>query len=922
MYAQRRFRLVVMVFALTASCTGDSPPAAILGFSDEPVGANCPAGGTRIDAGQDDDGDGVLDPSEVDNTAYVCDGGDGEDGLDGRDGADGQDGTDGVDGTDGTDGHDVLIKLTDEAPGPNCGVGGTRVDTGLDLDDDGVLDDNEITSTAYICDGDDGDPPVAGFRLLSKVTGAGGPIAEIVAASADGRTLAYTSSVFHTVGFVDLTDPAAPVGLGTVDVGGTVGHPDGEPTSVAITPDGRYALVTVKDTFAPVANADPGALVFIDVATRTIAGTIAIGVGPDSIHLTPDGTRAVIAIEDEENPDGNAVAQARPGSIQIVTINATTPSQSTVATIALTPTGGNMPTDPQPELVDITPDGRTAVVTLQENNLIAVIDLTTATVTRYIDAGNSIHAFADLASDGRHGLTATGFVGQLQPDGICLFAGGSYFLTANEGDTPNNAFGAGIYGGGRGFSIFSVAGQRVYDSGDALERFALRAGAYPEARSGNRGIEIEGCTTGTFGGAEYGFLLAERGSVVIVVDLSQPAQPVMTQVLGAPMRPEGAVTIPQRGLVVLGGEGNRTGGGIWIYEAVSDASDAMLAPNVYDARTDATPFNSLGALAYDASSGLLLATPDTAYLDQRVWSFWIDHSSHRMQLVSERILRDASGAPLSGYDPEGLAVNPEGGLIVASEGIAANGGSASCVGSVASNRLLFFDANGRLDPAYGTGGIVDLPCGAQPNAVNWSTMTSNGFEGVTVVDTAPASAGGLVVYVAFQKALTNEGQLTRIGAYSVDTGTWDFYYYRLENNPGGAAGNTFLSELVHVDGDKFAVIERDQGWAGAATNKTVRVFRLSTGTANSIGDPVDKVTAIDLLTGPFRFDQEKIEGLALGGGALWVTNDNDGGTAANFVLRFNPSVLDTEVTTASAPSTHVRDSPSTWNACSTIAPDA
>jgi Lamin Tail Domain len=60
---------------------------------------------------------------------------------------------------------------------------------------------------------------------------------------------------------------------------------------------------------------------------------------------------------------------------------------------------------------------------------------------------------------------------------------------------------------------------------------------------------------------------------------------------------------------------------------------------------------------------------------------------------------------------------------------------------------------------------------------------------------------------------------------------------------------------------------------------------------NDSGDPVEKQTAVDLLADPFRFDQEKLEGLALGGGSLFVVNDNDGGTAQNFFLRLSPYVL-------------------------------
>ena len=156
----------------------------------------------------------------------------------------------------------------------------------------------------------------------------------------------------------------------------------------------------------------------------------------------------------------------------------------------------------------------------------------------------------------------------------------------------------------------------------------------------------------------------------------------------------------------------------------------------------------------------------------------------------------------------------------------------------------------------------------------------------------PGAPGGLAVYVAFQRALTDEGQTTRIGEYDVSAGTWRFFFYALDENAGGASGNTFLSELLHVSGDRFAVIERDQGYAGEARKKVIRTFTLASGTAGNLGDPVDKVTAVDLLATPFRFDQEKIEGLALGGGALWVTNDNDGGQAANFFLRLDPALLE------------------------------
>jgi DNA-binding beta-propeller fold protein YncE len=66
----------------------------------------------------------------------------------------------------------------------------------------------------------------------------GGAVAEIIGASPDGNTLVFTNSGDQQIGFVDITDPANPQPLGTVEVAG-------EPTSVAVTPDGKYAIAAV-----------------------------------------------------------------------------------------------------------------------------------------------------------------------------------------------------------------------------------------------------------------------------------------------------------------------------------------------------------------------------------------------------------------------------------------------------------------------------------------------------------------------------------------------------------------------------------------------------------------------------------------------------------------------------------------------------
>ncbi|HEB76618.1 MAG TPA: hypothetical protein ENJ04_09725, partial [Nitrospirae bacterium] len=163
----------------------------LISISDEPAGDNCAGGGVKIEAGLDQNYNGILDPEEVEETRYVCDGTNGTDGTDGKDGSDGlstlvsvseepegdnctnggikieaglDDDRDGLldpeevddtvyvcDGADGADGLTSLISVSDEAPGANCTNGGIKIETGLDSDRDGLLDPEEVDGTAYVC---------------------------------------------------------------------------------------------------------------------------------------------------------------------------------------------------------------------------------------------------------------------------------------------------------------------------------------------------------------------------------------------------------------------------------------------------------------------------------------------------------------------------------------------------------------------------------------------------------------------------------------------------------------------------------------------------------------------------------------------------------------------------------------------------
>jgi hypothetical protein len=198
--------IVVVVLALLGQGCGSSGSATDAGragdaaaetpvvrLAAEPAGSHCARGGLAVKVGLDRNGNGVLDDAEVTSTSYLCnpdsaapDGGAdaNEDGADapteaGTD-ATADAGTDaptdaGTDapadaGTDapadaatdapadaGTDAPAAvlqpLLRVDPEPAGEHCANGGTVVRAGLDRNQNGTLDDAEVTSSSYACNG-------------------------------------------------------------------------------------------------------------------------------------------------------------------------------------------------------------------------------------------------------------------------------------------------------------------------------------------------------------------------------------------------------------------------------------------------------------------------------------------------------------------------------------------------------------------------------------------------------------------------------------------------------------------------------------------------------------------------------------------------------------------------------------------------
>lgn len=116
----------------TNGVDGEDGLSALINVADEPEGVNCPSGGKRIQTGQDDNADGILQALEIDQSDYLCNGENGDSAI------------------------SSLLRVEQEAAGANCSAGGYVLHTGMDANTNAYLDNSEISESHYVCNGEDG----------------------------------------------------------------------------------------------------------------------------------------------------------------------------------------------------------------------------------------------------------------------------------------------------------------------------------------------------------------------------------------------------------------------------------------------------------------------------------------------------------------------------------------------------------------------------------------------------------------------------------------------------------------------------------------------------------------------------------------------------------------------------------------------
>lgn len=99
-------------------------PNSLTKITIEPSSENCQSGAVKFEIGTDFNENGILDTDEIQSSNYICN---------------------------GIDGALSLATIIVDTLELNCENGGVKIDLGVDINSDNILDSNEISTTVYVC---------------------------------------------------------------------------------------------------------------------------------------------------------------------------------------------------------------------------------------------------------------------------------------------------------------------------------------------------------------------------------------------------------------------------------------------------------------------------------------------------------------------------------------------------------------------------------------------------------------------------------------------------------------------------------------------------------------------------------------------------------------------------------------------------
>jgi DNA-binding beta-propeller fold protein YncE len=303
---------------------------------------------------------------------------------------------------------------------------------------------------------------IAGFTHTDGQGGAGA--AEIVAHDPFTKRLFVVNGVQGTLDVLDFSKADQPALIQTIN-STTLWAEAGGINSVAVN-NGFVALAVQASV-----KTNPGKVIVLRASDLSVAGSAEVGALPDMLTFTPDGKTILVANEGEPNSYGQADSVDPVGSIGVIDVSGLSAMGAPIvlpvriagfesfnsqkdallaAGVRIFGPGARVDQDLEPEYITVSADGKTAYVTLQENNALAVVDIAKASVTAIKPLGMKDHSLAGQGMDvsnedgGTNTNSGTPTIriapvpvkGLYMPDAIASYTvdGKTYLVTANEGD--------------------------------------------------------------------------------------------------------------------------------------------------------------------------------------------------------------------------------------------------------------------------------------------------------------------------------------------------------------------------------------------------------------------------------------------------------------------------------------------------------
>jgi len=305
---------------------------------------------------------------------------------------------------------------------------------------------------------------------LTKIGGfahsGGASSAEITAYDPLSKRLFVINGALASVDVLDFTNPAAPTLITTISAA-SIGAGLANINSVALF-NGVAALAVEANP-----KTSNGVVAWVRASDLIVLGSDTVGALPDMVTFTPDGSHLLVANEGEPNSYGQPDSVDPEGSVSVIAVTGLGPNATGATLLRTVSTAGfdafnsqiaslraagvrifgpsaTVAQDLEPEYITVSADSRTAYVTLQENNAVAIVDIASKTITDIKPLGFKDHSLAGMGmdvSDEDSGVNTNSgtpvvkiiqvpVMGMYQPDAIASYTvdGQTYLITANEGD--------------------------------------------------------------------------------------------------------------------------------------------------------------------------------------------------------------------------------------------------------------------------------------------------------------------------------------------------------------------------------------------------------------------------------------------------------------------------------------------------------